>query len=208
MTTLTPNPEFRQLASDERIAKTAQALEANGIKTFVVESGDAARKLVLDLIPEGTEVFNSRSRTLEEIGLAAEIESETRYQPVRPRLIALDRATQAREIRKLGAAPDVFVGSVHAITEKGQMLIASAGGSQLTPLAYGAGTVILVVSTQKLVGSLDEGFRRIYEYSFPLEDARLQQAIGMHSMVNKILLINGELPGRITVVLVKENLGF
>jgi L-lactate utilization protein LutC len=208
MTTLVPNPEFRQLASTERIAKAVQGLEANGIKTFVADNGSEAQKLVLDLIPEGVEVFNARSRTLEEIGLAAEIEESHRYQPVRPHLIALDRATQAREIRKLGAAPDVYVGSAHAITEEGQILIASGGGSQLTPLAYGAGQVILVVSTQKLVGSLNDGFRRIHEYSFPLEDARLHDVYGLHSKVNKVLLINGELPGRITVVLVKENLGF
>ena len=205
---LEPNPEFGHLASDEQIARTVQALEANGIQTFVVETGDEARQLVLDLIPDGAEVYNSMSRTLETIGLAREIEASERFQPIRPQVLALDRNTQGREIRKLRSSHDVLVGSVHAITEQGEILIASGSGSQLAPAAAGAGKVIWVVGSQKLVRTLDDGLRRIKEYSFPLEDARMRQINGMGSGLYKILIINREVPDRITVVLVKENLGF
>ena len=59
------------------------------------------------------------------------------------------------------------------------------------------------------MSDLDEGLRRIDEYAFPLEDARAQAAYGIHSGVNKVLIINREIaPGRITVVLVDEVLGF
>jgi LUD domain len=95
-----------------RITKTVQALEANGIRTVVVETGEEARARVLDMIPSGVEVYNSPSRTLELIGLAADIEHATRFQPVRARLRSLERATQQREIRRLTASPDVLVGSV------------------------------------------------------------------------------------------------
>ena len=155
------------------------------------------------------EVYNSPSRTLELIGLAADIEHATRFQPVRARLRSLERATQQREIRRLTASPDVLVGSVQAITEQGQVLLASAIGSQLSSAAYGAGSVIWVVGTHKLVLTLDEGFRRIREYSYPLEDVRTHQVYGQPSAINKLLIVNGEvLPGRITIVLVKQNLGF
>jgi hypothetical protein len=121
----------------------------------------------------------------------------------------MDRKTQADEIRRLTAAPDVMLGSVHAVTEAGALLTASMGGSQLGPYVSGAGRVILVVGTQKIVSDLEEGLRRIYDYSFPLEDARAQAAYGIHSAVNKILIINREImPGRITVVFVDEVLGF
>ena len=207
--TLVPNQEFTQLASEEQITKTVQALEAHGIRTVVVETGEEARSRVLDLIPPDVEVYNSVSRTLELIGLAADIEHATRFQPVRARLRSLDRTTQQREMRRLTAGPDVLVGSVHAITEQGQVLIASAVGIQLSSAAYGAGSVIWVVGTQKLVRTLEDGLRRIQEYSYPLEDVRTCQVYGQASAINKLLIINGEmLPGRITIVLVKQNLGF
>ncbi len=94
------------------------------------------------------------------------------FDPVRPRIRSLDRTTQADEIRRLSAAPDVVLGSVHAVTETGSLLAASMGGSQLGPYASDAGRVILVVGTQRIVWDLQEGLRRINEYAFPLEDAR------------------------------------
>jgi len=209
MATFISNSEFTQLASEEQIAKTVQALEAHGIRAVVFETGEEARAYVLDLIPSGAEVYNSPSRTLELIGLAEEIEHPTRFQSVRERLHSLDRVTQRNEMRRVGASPDVLVGSVHAITEQGEIMLASAVGSQLGPAASGAGAVIWVVGTQKLVRTLDEGFRRIREHSLPLESERTQRVYGQASAINKLLIINGEAyPGRITIVLVRQQLGF
>ena len=132
-----------------------------------------------------------------------------RYEPLGPRIRHMDRATQGDEIRRLTAAPDVMLGSVHAVTETGSLLAASMGGSQLAPYVAGAGRVILVVGRQKIVADLEDGLRRINEYSLPLEDVRAMTAYGIHSAVNKILIINREVvAGRITVVLVDEALGF
>jgi YkgG family uncharacterized protein len=148
------------------------------------------------------------SRTLDLIGLAADVETSARGQPVRPRRRSLDRATQQREIRRLTASPDVLMSSVHASTEKGEVLVASAAGTQLGSAAWGASSVIWVAGTQKLVRNLDEGFRRIREYSHPLEDARTREVYGQANAINKVLIVNGEFPGRIKIVLVKQNLGF
>jgi YkgG family uncharacterized protein len=209
MATFISNSEFTQLASEEQIAKTVQALEAHGMRAVVFETGEEARNSVLDLIPPGAEVYNSPSRTLELIGLAEDIEHPTRFQSVRAQLHSLDRVTQRNEMRKLGASPDVLVGSVHAITEQGEVLIASAVGSQLGPAASGAGAVIWVAGTQKLVRTLEDGFRRIREYSYHLENERTHRVYGQATTINKILIVNGEAyPGRITIVLVKQQLGF
>jgi len=178
MTTFVPNQEFTQLASEEQLTKTVQALETNGIRTVIFQTGEEARAYVLDLIPSGVEVYDSPSRTLELIGLAENIEHATQFRSVRARLHSLDRTTQRREIRSLTASPDVLVGSVHAITEQGEVLLASATGSQLGPAAAGAGIVIWVVGTQKLVHTLEDGFRRIQEYSLPLESERTQRVYG------------------------------
>jgi hypothetical protein len=200
---------FATLADDARVARTARALEANGMTVLRAADSADAKQIVLNLIPAGSSVHHGASETLETTGIREAIEKSGRYEPVRPRIFSMDRKTQADEIRRLTASPDVMLGSVHAVTETGSLLTASMGGSQLGPYAAGAGKVILVVGTQKIVSDLDEGLRRIDEYALPLEDARAQSAYGVHSAVNKVLIINGEVaPGRITVVLVDEVLGF
>ena len=205
---LTPNLTFARLASAEQIQRTAQALEANGMHTTITNTGDEARQIVLSLLVEGAEIFTALSKTLDTIGLTAEIERSGHFNSLRPKLVELHQQNRTGEMRKLGASPDFVIGSVHAITEQGQVLVASGTGSQLGPYAYSAGHVIWVVGAQKIVRNLDEGWRRIQEYAYPLEDARARQVYGYPSRVNKVLLINGDRPERISVVLVKENLGF
>ena len=167
--------EFAQLASDERIGAAAAALERNGVRALVVDTGAEARQEVRSLLVDGAEVFNNTSRTLEAIGVAEDIESSGRYQALRLRLFQMDREMQRQEMRRLSSAPEYVVGSVHAVTEDGSLLIASASGSQLGPIVSGAAHVILVIGGQKVVADVGTGLRRIYEYSFPLEDERARQ---------------------------------
>jgi hypothetical protein len=120
----------------------------------------------------------------------------------------MDREMQRREMRTLAASPDHAVDSVHAQTEGGSLLIASASGSQLGPLVSGAGHVILVIGAQKIVSDAAPGMRRIYEYCYPLEDARARRACGLPSGVNNILIINKAVtPGRVTAIIVSDRLG-
>jgi hypothetical protein len=204
-----PNPEFALLASDDAIERAVASLNANGFEASVVATGGEARERVLKLMPAGAEVFDATSQTLQAIGLVDDIERSGRYQSVRVRLYTMDRAFYAREIRKLGAGPDYYIGSAHAVTEQGSIMVASFTGSQLGPLASGAGNVILVVGCQKVVADRDTGFRRIYEYACPLEDERLRRTSGIASGVSNVLVVNRVVAaGRITVILVKERLGF
>jgi len=201
--------EFSRAASRETIRAVAGALEVNGITGTVVDTGEEARTAVRSILPTGAEVYNNTSSTLEVIGIAEDIERSGEYQALRPRLYQMDREMQGREMRQLSASPDWVVGSAHALTEGGSLLIASASGSQLGPIASGAGQVVLVVGAQKIVRDLDTGMRRIYEYCFPLEDRRARQAYGVPSGVNNVLFINKAIaPGRITAILVNEPLGF
>lgn len=208
MASAVPDQEYTQLASEDQIARTVQALNAHGIQTLVVETGKEARSRVLELIPDGAEVYNSPSRTLESIGLEADILHATRFAPVRTRLQALDYTTQQRELRQMVASPDVLVGSVQAITEAGQVLLASNSGSQLSSAAAGAGMILWVVGSHKLVRTIEEGLRRIQAHCLPIEDNRARKVYGRPSAINKLLIVHGEhVPGRITIVLVKQMLG-
>lgn len=202
---------FDQLAPKESIDKAIESLKANGIDAKFVQTGEDAKKEVLSLIPEGAEIMTMTSVSLDTLGLAEEINNSKKYNSVRTKLNSMDRATQASEMQKLGAAPDWTIGSVHAATEDGHVLIASNTGSQLPAYAYGANHVIWVVGTQKIVKNNEEGIKRIYEYVLPLESVRANKAynITTGSFVSKILTIDREIrPNRITLIFVNELLGF
>jgi acyl-CoA hydrolase len=199
---------FTAAAPPERIDRVAAALEHHNIEAIVVDTGAEARDRVLEMLPEGAEVHWGTSRTLEEIGLTPELLVEGRYDALRPRYLPMDRATQGREIRKLVAAPDFMLGSVQAITDDGALVVVSYSASQIGPYASGAGRVILVVGSQKIVADLDEGMRRAREHVMPYEDASLRKRIGVPTRLAKLLVIFEEpRPDRMTVVLVREPIG-
>ena len=200
---------FATLGQGASVQRATAALEANGITVLRAADAEEAKRIVPDLIPEGSQVHHGASESLDAAGITHEIETSGRFEDIRSRTFSMDRETQADEIRHLGASPDFMLGSMHAVTETRSLITASMSGSQLGPYGSGAGQVILVVGTQKIVSDLQEGLRRVEEYAFPLEDARAQAAYGIHSAVNKILIINREIiPGRITVIFVDEVLGF
>jgi L-lactate utilization protein LutC len=208
-TAISPDAEFGHLATDVQVRTTAAALEQNGMQVTVAKDRADAVRAVLELIPAGAHVLEASSQTLVALGLHEVLEDPGRFHSIRPELMRLHQEKQFDAQRKLGAAPDVVVGSVHALTEKGQAVIASASGSQLGPYASGAGKVIWVVGTQKIVPDLDAAFQRVETYTFPRENERAQKVYGMPSFLAKLLVINREFqPGRIHVVLVPENLGF
>jgi hypothetical protein len=200
--------DFAAAAPEDVIQKTAEALRKNNFEAVVVDDGDAARRKVLELVPEGSQVHSGKSKTLEDIGLFKELHESGKFDSVRARSLKMDRATQGNEIRRLSAAPDFMLGSAHAVTEAGQLVSASYSASQLGPLASGAGRVILVVGSQKIVPDLDVAMRRIQEHVFPYEDERLMAAMGVHTRIAKVLINNLDpVPGRTTVILVRQPVG-
>jgi hypothetical protein len=173
-----------------------------------VDTGEEARRQVLALIPPGAEVHSGKSQTLQDVGLFAELFESGRYDSLRARYTRMDRQTQGREIRKLAAAPDFMVGSVNAVTDDGDLVIASATASQLGPYASGAGRLLLVVGSQKIVRDLDEALRRIEQHVFPYEDAQVRARLNRGTFLGKVLIIRQEwIDGRVTVILVREPVG-
>jgi acyl-CoA hydrolase len=207
-TTATPD-RFTSLPDEHALAATVVALEEHGFSVEVADDLDAAQAAVLARIPEGSSVMTNTSVTLAETGIADAInDGGGRWESARNKMFALDFATQAQEMKAIGGQPDYALGSVHAITADGTLVIASASGSQLASYAWGAANVIFVVGAQKLVPTLDAAHQRIYQHSLPLEDARAQAAYGQHSQVGKILEIHQELPGRIHIVVIRRQVGF
>lgn len=204
------NSNWNTLASTETIAATQNSLEGNGFSVVIAENAAEAKAKALELLPEGAEVMTMTSITLDTLGLSEEVNTAEKYNSIRKIFSGLNKEHDADRMQKLGAAPQWVMGSVHALTEDGHAVIASLTGSQLPAYAYGSQHVVWIVGAQKIVKNLDEAIQRIYEHVLPLESERAHKAYGVPgSSVNKVLIMNKEAtPNRITIILVKEALGF
>jgi len=199
---------FGKPASEESIQKAAIALRAHNFSVKVVDTPAEARAYVNSILPKNQSILTVSSETVRISGLDEDINRSGKFNVIRPQLEKMDRATQRAEMRRLSASPDVVVGSVHAITENGSLVAASASGSQLGPYASSAGSVILIAGSQKIVPDIDTAMRRVQYYAYPKEDIRAREKYGMPSAVLKVLTMNGDWPGRSTVVLVREAIGY
>ncbi len=206
--TITTSDRFTTLPDERTLAATVTALEEHGFSVEVADDLDAARQAVLARIPHGSSVMTNTSVTLAETGIADAVNDSGHYDSARAKMAELDYATQLQEMKAIGGQPDYALGSVHAVTRDGTLVIASASGSQLASYAWGAANVIFVVGAQKLVPTVEEARERIYSHSLVLEDGRAVAAYGQHSFVGKVLEIHSELPGRIHIVLIRQAVGY
>jgi LUD domain len=208
-TMMTQTAEFATPATLGRLEELAARLRERNFEAVIVDDAAAARLAVLERLPDGSEVHAAKSKTLEDLGLAKELMESDRHDYLRRRYFKMDRNTQAREMRKLIAAPDFMLGSVNAVTEAGQLVEASASGSQMGPYAASAGKLILVVGSQKIVPDIDTALRRIRDYVMPYEDMRLREQMGIGTKLTRVLIMEQDFtPGRTTVILVKTPVGF
>jgi hypothetical protein len=204
-----PAALFAEPAPAQRLERAAAALTAHGFTVEILDDAAAARTRIKDLIPRGASVFTGASETLRLSGIDEDINTSGRYDAVKPRALAMDRVSELDEIWRLMSTPDVIVGSVHALTETGSLVVASGTGSQLPGYAGGAARAIWIVGAQKVVPDLSTALRRVEDHCLPLESARTQVAYGQPSAINRLLVLNAEPhPGRGTVLLLREAIGF
>jgi len=201
--------KWTKLADRETVEKIISTLKENNIDAYFVKTAEEAKEKVISFLPKNSRVLASSSITLEQTGIKNEIEESGNYISVRKEYMAFDHEKEADKIRVSRSTPDIIVGSVQAVTEKGEVMIASNTGSQIAGYASSAGKVIWVVGTQKIVKDLDEGIERINKYDLPKESERLKKLFGVPSFVSKLLIINREpILGRITLIFVNEVFGF
>ena len=153
------------LASDESIQRTIEALAARNVDAVRVESREAALAKLKELVPEGCQVFVSTSETLDTIGYTEYMHGNDRYDNLHDRMLEQPDAAAQREFRRTTTTADYFVGSVQAIAETGEIVVASGSGSQIGAFAYGARRVIMVAGTQKICPTLAEAEARTRGYT-------------------------------------------
>ncbi|MFI5282849.1 MAG: LUD domain-containing protein [Candidatus Dormibacterales bacterium] len=204
----TGTADFTAPATHAELEALAVKLRERNFEVLVVANSAEAAAAVMERIPDGALVHAGKSKTLEDIGVFQQLMESDRFDFVRRRTQAMDRRTQRDEMRRLGAAPDVMLGSVQAVTEAGQLVIVSASGSQIGPYGSGAGKLIVVVGAQKIVQDMERAYERIKQHVFPYEDARLREQLGVGTRWTRTLILESDFgPGRTTVILVEEPVG-
>lgn len=203
---------FNTLASQESINKTVKSLIANGFQAEVVDTKTEALEKIKSLIPTNASIHNGSSITLKEIGFVDYLKFDTHgWNNLHANILAEKDPEKQSKLRRESAFSDYYLGSVHALSETGEMVIASNSGSQLPHLVFTSPNIILVVGAQKITPTLESALQRLEEHVIPLEDKRLMSVYNAHTTHAKTLILHKENPmiGRkITVILVKEKLGF
>jgi hypothetical protein len=204
--------QYDQLASNENIKKTIAELGKRNVEAIVVENKSLALEKIKELIPAGVSVMNGTSTTLMEIGFIDYLKAGNHgWNNLHEAILAEKDPAKQAQLRKESALSDYYLGSVHALAETGEFVIASNTGSQLPHVVYTSPNLLLVVGAQKIVPTLADALKRLEEYVVPREDERSKKAYGVPTSLNKILIFKGESPmvGRkIRLIIVKETLGF
>lgn len=204
--------QYNTLASKESITKTVAALKEHNVEATVVTTKEEALAAIKQLIPNGASVMNGSSVTLEQIGFVDYLKSNSHpWNNLHAGILAEQDKEKQGLLRKQAVLSDYYLGSVHALSETGEFLIASNSGSQLPHIVYTSPNLIFVVSTQKIVPSLTEAMKRLEEYVIPLEDKHMQDLYGINTALSKIVIFKRENPmmGRsVKMILVEEQLGF
>jgi L-lactate utilization protein LutB len=203
---------YTTLASEESVTTTTQGLQDRGIESIVVDNGAAALEKIKELIPQGSSVMNGSSRTLEQIGYVNYLKSgQHGWNNLHEAILAEKDHAQQAKLRRQALLSDYYLGSVHAVAETGEFIIASNTGSQLSHVVYSSPNVIFIVSTQKIVPTLNDAMKRLEEHVFPLENQRMMDAYGMGSNISKVVTFKKEAPStgrKVRMILVQEKLGF
>jgi len=204
--------DYTTLATKESVQKTIEALKTKGVEALYVEHAHEALSKIQEFIPHGASVMNGASRTLEQIGFVEYLKAGKHgWNNMHEAILAEKDPVKQAQLRKQAVLSDFYLGSVHALAESGEFIIASNSGSQLPHIVFTSPNLIFVVSAKKIVPTLSEAFNRLYKQVIPLEEARMQKAYGVGTVPNKIVIFNGENPkiGRnVRMIIIHEDLGF
>jgi L-lactate utilization protein LutC len=199
------------LASKEAIKRATESLKARNIKVELVSTKEDALKKINKMIPPGKEVMTGGSTTLDQIGFTELlISGKHPWKNLKDQILSEKDPVRQMELRKKSITSEYFLASVHAVAETGEILIANATGSAIPSHSFSSDNVIWIVGTQKIVPTLEEGFKRIREYCVPLEDKRMKSIGYPGTTIGKILIFEREINEnrKINLIFVNEKLGF
>ena len=205
------DPEkWNQLPPDNEVSQTVEAVAQRGIAVVRAKNGKIALEMLKDLIPSEAEVMHGSSTTLVEIGYDAYVNSdESRWKDLHRAIVVENDEQKRRDLRRKSVTADYFISGANAIAQSGEIVACDRSGSRVGAWPFAAAHLILVSGTNKITPTLDDALRRVWEYAFPLENARAKRTYGAPSQIGKcVILANEETQGRVTLILIDESLGY
>ncbi len=203
---------YDTVATEANIKTTIDNLSKRNIEAVTVNTKSEALSMIKELVPAGASVMNGSSTSLIEIGFVDYLKSDDhRWVNMHEPIIKESDPSKQAAFRQAATHSDFYLGSAQALTESGELLIASNTGSQLPNIVFASKNLILVLGAQKIVKSLDEAISRLKEHVVPLEDKRSMVVYGAPTAINQMLIFQGNNPymGRnVKVIIVKEALGY
>ncbi len=203
---------YTTLADKKSLDKTILSLSGKGYKVFNTQRSSEALEKIKEIIPEGSVLMNGSSTTLNQIGFSDLLKDNNhKWNNLHEAIVSETDTEKQSKLRKEATLSDYYIGSVHAITEEGDMVIASNTGSQLPNIVFSSTNLVFIIGTQKIVNNLSSAMERLENHVKALEDERSKVAYGVPTSVNKILIFKGENPymGRtVSIILVNELLGY
>jgi len=202
--------ELDELPSDDAVEETVENLEANGFDVVVVDSAADALETLQSHIPDGAEVMNGHSTTLEEIGFDDYLsEGDHEWESLPDRIWSIDDDADRQAARRDSQTAEYFLGSVNGISRTGELVAADRSGSRIGAYPFAASNVVIVSGINKIVPTLTDALDRLENVAYPLENERAQDAYGVESAIAKQLIFRQELEeGRTTVLLIRDTLGY
>jgi len=203
-------PKWTSIPDRMVVEEVAQSIRERGMNVIIVQDGKEALRKIKELIPARSKVMNGSSTTLEEIGFLNYLERGNHsWKNLHLEIYRENNPERREDLRRYATTADYFLGSVNAISRGGRLVSCDASGSRITAYPFAAKNLILVAGVQKITPGLEEAMKRVREYVYPLEDERARKELGTPSTLGKWIIIENEISGgRITLILVKEKLGF
>ena len=202
-------PGSKLVVDEAAIRRTVEGLKERNVAAMVAKNGEEAKQMLIDLIPDGAVVFKSTSETLDTIGYSEYIRETHRYKNLYLEISEEPDRERQRELRRLASVAEYYVGSVHAIAETGEVIVASGSGSQLGAYVYGAKTVIWVAGVQKICPTFEDALARVRGFSVERHhEWATSQGRAAAPMGKLMIFENEQNPDRLKMVLIKESLGW
>jgi L-lactate utilization protein LutB len=192
------------------VDKTVHEIEARGIKVLISRNAEEALDVLKKIIPPGAEVMNGSSTTLIEIGYEEFITGgRSGWKSIHDLIKAENDNEKRADLRRKSVTADYFISGANAIASTGEIIACDASGSRVGAWPSAAGHLILVVGINKIVPTLNDALNRVREYAYRLENVRAQKVYGTPSVIGKcVILAHEKTEGRVTLILVREALGY
>lgn len=145
---------------EERIQRAIQALKSRRFDARFAQDREAARAMILELVPQGASVGLGNSTTLFQIGVIEALEARGQ-RVINPFPFGKPPSEPFDVLARRCLSSDVFLAGVSAITEDGRLVNTDATGNRVTGMIFGPKKTILLASQNKIVKDLDAALDRI-----------------------------------------------